>query len=275
MNLDNFKLPALITIDDLCPVYVPQYNVDFGGRMDGNGIIEGLLINTLIKGFPYIKINLFTTPNYRYNIFNPLDPIPDNLFRLSNHLTWVNWIKSILKEYPQIVLSYHGWDHWRKGTLRPDEFAGYQSQSETIEALENMVNEFKKVDLPVEKVFRPPGWGINPYLLEWLADSDFILGDKPDMSTCSNPYGPSFFDLGNGKKLKRIPVTNQYYSLDEVREKSGCYIMHFHITEPNENSLTRPQNVEGLLKTLDYIHKNLADRISWLSYQEMAYKLSI
>jgi predicted deacetylase len=263
------QVAALITIDDLCPVYFPEHNMDFGGKMDGQGIIEGLLINTVIRKFPHIKINLFTTPNYRYNIFNPLEPIPDGLFQLSNHREWVNWIKAILQAYPQIVLSYHGWDHWRKGTLRPDEFAGYQSQSETIQALENMVNEFKNVNLPVEKVFRPPGWGINPWLLDWLADNDFILGDKPDMPTCRNPYSPSFFDLGNGKQLKRIPITNQYYSLDEIIKKGGCYIMHFHFTDPNENSLSRHQNVEGFLKTLDYMYNNFSDRIIWLSYHDL------
>ena len=273
MSQEN-KIPALITIDDLCPVYIPEYNIDFGGRMDEKGIVEGLLIGTLINEYPEIKINLFTTPNYRYNIFNPLEPIPDNSYRLSSQETWVAWIKAKLRAYPQLVLSYHGWNHWRDSTLRPDEFAGYPDQATTVNALEKMVDEFRRVDLRAEKVFRPPGWGVNPWLLRWLADNGFILGDKPDMPTCSDPYGPSFFDLGNNKKLKRIPVTNQYYSLEEVIEKGGCYVMHYHMTEPNENSLTRPQNIDNLIKTLAHIRKNLADKITWLSYQEMSERLS-
>ena len=60
-------------------------------------------------------------------------------------------------------------------------------------------------------------------------------------------------------------MTNQYYSLEEVIEKGGCYIMQFHMTEPNENSLTRPQNIEGLLRTLEHMQNYFSDRVRWLS----------
>jgi len=264
--LNGYRAVALVTLDDLCPVYEP--NFDFGGRMDDEGIVKKTIVNDILHSFPNIKLNMFTIPNNRYNTASPFNPYPDRAFILSNNQAWVEWLKELLDQNKQLVVATHGWIHWWENTPRPDEFTGYSSKEETEYALNNMLEEFEKVDLEYDKSFRPPGWGINPWLLEWLAANDFVLGDTPRMETSTDDCHPSWYETKNGKKLTRIAVPDTR-SIDEVIELRGSCILHFHFAEPNGNSITRPQVLEEMKNSIRYIFDTWGDEIGWMSYAEM------
>lgn len=153
-------------------------------------------------------------------------------------------------------------------TYRPDEFSGYSSKEQTEVALLNMITEFDKVGLKIDKAFRPPGWGINSWLLDWLADNEILLGDTPRMETATDPCHPSWYITPVGNKLLRIAVPDAF-SVDEVIEAEGCYIKHFHFTEPNENSISRLENLTDMKDTIRYIQQKWGNQVGWLSYGEM------
>lgn len=257
---------ALVTFDDFCPLSAKDY--DYGGNTKEDGIIESFFINHLLANYPFIKVNLFTIANNRMNPLNPYDWLDDNTCRLSQHNEWIQWIKNITNTYSQIVLGYHGWQHVRTVTNTSDEFQGYETKELTYASLDSMKKEFNKVKLPVEPVFRPPGWGINPWLLDWLADHKIILGDNPNMTTASDPIKPSWYRTNGKKKLLRIPITG-HIDMDDVILKNGCYILHFHFTEPNENSISRQYNRDSLISTVDKLNNKYGDKIAWLSYNEI------
>lgn len=263
----GYQSAALITIDDFSPLYLP--GLDYGGRIDKEGILERVIIGEIIENFPFIKVNLFTIPNNRFNLMNPFWWFPDGTNLLSNNLDWVKWVKEMLEKYSQLVLGYHGWVHCRKITNTPDEFVGYETKEETERALNNMLNEFKKVGLPVDNVFRPPGWGLNPWLLDWLADNEIILGDQPISPTCQDSFRPSWYALPSGKKLLRISVNGAERDIEKIISQGGSFIKHFHFTEPDANALSRRSNVEELKRVIGYIHQKWGGKVAWLSYGEM------
>jgi hypothetical protein len=264
--LDGNEVAGLLTIDDFCPV--DDGGLDYGGRTDSLGIVEDYVVGQVLDEFPFVKINMFTIPNNRMNLRGPF--FPDGAHSFSKNPQWVAWVKRLLADHPQLVLGYHGWVHCRKGIGSSDEFAGYDTAQENEWALQSMIREFECVGLPVDHVFRPPGWGMNIWLLRGLAERGIILGDNPSTPTCNDAYLPGWLAVGASRPLMRIAVNGVVPTdIDAVAKVGGAFIKHFHFTEPNGNSLSRSENRDELRTAVEMLQKRFASRVAWLSYGEI------
>lgn len=137
----------------------------------------------LIKLYPDIKINLFVPAAYAR--------VGEAPSYLSRHLNWVDRVNFLSSNYS---ICLHGMYHRRsqsdfmfhcKEQSNNDEFGSLTYDQSNI-ICDAMINEFCRVGIKYNKVFRPPRWQISFGAAQSMHNRGFIIaGHKDQYKKCS------------------------------------------------------------------------------------------
>lgn len=285
---------CMINIDDLYPDDTPQY--DHGGNMKKDGVIERIFIGDIQKNYPRVKFFFFVIPNAREKWIDEVTVrlMPRNTYLLSKHRDWVEWINDKVKKN-KFYLGLHGWEH--VGIEADHSKPGVEvSHAITTEFLErdvndtmgrliNMQNEFYKVGLIHEKVWRPPAGASNDTIMNFLADNDII--DAQFYTHILGHQYPHYKISPNGKPILVINNTAEpdntgkgidFARIDKSIISHGACLLYLHFSNNTlirgfprgvRNGLT-PLNISEIKKVLGYIERKYGKQIEFSSYEELA-----
>jgi len=264
---DGIDAAALIDIDDLCPVYLPEDGLDFGGDLTDGGTLRSFVVGELLRQYPDAKVNLMLIANMRQNPILRRALGGDDRYLLSKQRDWVRQVSEILADTPGLRIAMHGYWHYNGADNSAREFLQYDAHR-TREIMVRMHSAIIDAFPGAEQVFRAPGWSATPPVLDYLSDAGFLLADSSAASTFTSSV-PSCMPLQGGKDLVHGGPDFRIGLTDGIRQ--GAFIVsHFHWTEPNANSLSRATVRQVARDFARAISTHVGGNTDWMSYWEAA-----
>jgi len=258
---------AIIDVDDFCPVTVPGDGLDFGGDLTANGILRGFLLDQLAATYPEAKVSLMAIANMRQNPVTRTAIAEDDRYLLSRQPAWVETVKAVLHEYPNLRVAMHGYWHFNYQQRSANEFAQYTDlQARGVMGM--MHRAFLNALPSVEPVFRAPGWVSTPGMLDYVAEAGLLLADSSAAATFQGSV-PSCWELASGVEIIRAgPDFNE--GVVRGVQTAGLIVGHFHFTAPNVYNLGCDLGRRTALAFAQGIRNITKYRLGWLSYHEAA-----
>ncbi len=161
LSAGNGKIPCNLNFDDLCPKYMDEYGVDFGGRADKGLSIE---FKRFLDDYPHAGVTVFVIPLCmirRRSLRFSRQPRDRYSIAAAEHAEWLDFYKKLAAKF-NIEYALHGCHHRQFENLlfsRRTEFA-FKNEKESAEAIALALTTFKLAGLE-PCGFRQPGWDIN------------------------------------------------------------------------------------------------------------------
>jgi len=275
------RIPCNLNFDDLCPKYMDEYGLDFGGRID-----EGLTVEfeNLLRDYPHIAVTHFVIPccmiqkerlrflryeNDRYDISSPL------------HSKWLTHYKSLAETY-NIEYALHGCYHRQFENVlfgRHAEFA-FKTEEESREAIKKGLKVFKRAGLE-SCGFRQPAWDINSDLslcralkscgLFYIAGSSSDGGFNTGTMRVSN-YHPTLIDgLVNFPQNILLDWDFDYIQKEITRiiRVKGMISIKGHFVDRGMMNSCSKENLVKLRLILDYLTQTYGDLIQYMTLRDI------
>ncbi len=253
----NKDCALTFTVDDLHPESANDLeHKDFGYDFTSNFWQS---LKTLKAKFPEIVFTLFAVPNWRDRADSPkgiLWPLRklhriknfylDNTFNIAlpKYRDWVAGVNTLVDE-GLIEIGTHGYWHYSFLQKVPKSQENLLlSKDETAAKLTLMEKLFNESGIKYEKSFRPPGWGLNHHLADFLAAHDYLyiasssafkgsvdLEKKCGFLQISQKiYEPALLEEGLYNFVANC-YPDQPARAVEIAKRRGVIIVHAHIVE--------------------------------------------
>ena len=276
------RIPCNLNFDDLCPKYMDEFGLDFGGRVDKGLALE---FGSLLQDYPLIAVTHFVIPfcmfqkkvshfsrhvDGRYNIASP------------SHSEWLDYYKSLAETY-NIEYALHGYYHWQFENLlfsRHTEFA-FKSEEESREAIEMGLEIFHRAGLDTFG-FRAPGWDINSDLsicralkavgMRYIAGSSLDGGFNVVRQRVSNIYPTLVDGLVSFPQniLLDWDIDHVRKEIDRIVEAKGMISIKGHFVDRNMTNSCSKENLSKLRTILDYLSEKYGDSVEYMTLCQIA-----
>ena len=282
---ENGRIPCNLNFDDLCPRYQDQPGHDFGGNIRGGLAVE---FRRVLQAYPHVGVTLFMIPN---SMMAPRSPLRFGQDKTSydisseRHVEWLDYYKSLSAAY-NIEFALHGYYHRQFNNLlfaRNIEFA-FLSEEESLERIASGLECFKQAGL-YSRGFRPPGWDINSDLslcsalkksgFVYIAGSSHDAGFNAGRHRVSNDYPTLVDGLVNFPQNVWLDwsIDSIRKEIDRIVETRGIISIKGHFVDQGSQNCLSSDNLRKLSITLDYLSKEHAENIEYVTLAQLAQRL--